>query len=108
MDALEIVHGVLSKHGFWVSSATGMSINKSAFHEIPASPENNLYIPAHLSTALLQAAKAASVNPNRDGPFAKEVRREYPRENWRGGKVDDIALVVAVAVQEGPTVKAKL
>jgi len=52
-----------------------------------------------LATGLVAAAKAASVNTRMDGPFAKEVKKYYPLENWRGGKVDDIC-VVAVVVSE--------
>jgi protein phosphatase PTC7 len=36
-----------------------------------------------------------------DGPFAKEVQKYYPNEDWRGGKVDDICVVVAIVVEEG-------
>lgn len=47
------------------------------------------------------AAKSASVNLTVDGPFAKEVQRYYPQENWTGGKMDDICVVVAIVVEDG-------
>ncbi|KZZ90543.1 5-azacytidine resistance protein azr1 [Moelleriella libera RCEF 2490] len=56
-----------------------------------------------LATELVGAAKAASVNAKVDGPFAKEVQKYYPHEQWRGGKVDDICVVVVVVVSENAT-----
>lgn len=54
-----------------------------------------------LAMAVAFEAKKASHNQRREGPFAREVRRYYPNERWRGGKVDDIAVLVLVAVEEG-------
>ena len=64
----------------------------------------------------MQEAKVAGLDRRRDGPFAKEVKMRYPQEGWEGGKPDDIAVVVCVAVQEGASnakdesrpIKAKL
>jgi len=63
-----------------------------------------------LAVGITSEAKAASVNRKLDGPFAKEVQKYYPNEHWRGGKVDDICVVVAVVVEEGKgaTVTSKL
>lgn len=44
-------------------------------------------------------AKAASMDTKRDGPFAREVQKFYPRENYHGGKVDDVCVIVAIVVQ---------
>lgn len=52
-----------------------------------------------LAVALVSEAKAASENQRRDGPFAREVQKHYPAENWHGGKVDDICVVVVVVVE---------
>ncbi|KAF2400459.1 protein serine/threonine phosphatase 2C [Trichodelitschia bisporula] len=41
-------------------------------------------------------AKKASLS-ERDGPFAREVRRVHPQWGYTGGKEDDICVVVAVA-----------
>ncbi|KAL8712496.1 MAG: hypothetical protein Q9220_003344 [cf. Caloplaca sp. 1 TL-2023] len=57
-----------------------------------------------LAVAITGEAKAASQNSKRDGPFAKEVQRFYPHEDFHGGKVDDICVIVAIVVD--PT-KAK-
>lgn len=53
-----------------------------------------------LAAELTAAAKSASVNTKVDGPFAREVHKYYPDEDWRGGKVDDICVVVAVVCDE--------
>lgn len=56
---------------------------------------------ALLATTIAGEAKRASHNFRRDGPFAKEVQRYYPGDWFRGGKVDDICVLVVVAVEEG-------
>ena len=53
-----------------------------------------------LATAIAGEAKLASVNAKRDGPFAKEVQKFYPHEEFHGGKMDDICVVVAVVVEK--------
>jgi len=53
-----------------------------------------------LAAELAAAAKSASLNTKRDGPFAREVHRYYPDEDWRGGKVDDICVVVVIVCEE--------
>lgn len=57
-------------------------------------------MPLHTALAvdITAKAKAASVNMKRDGPFAKAVQAAYPRERFHGGKIDDICVVVLVAV----------
>ena len=55
-----------------------------------------------LAISVVGEAKAASLDTKRDGPFAKEVRKHYPLEEYNGGKVDDICVVVAVVVGEYP------
>ena len=61
-----------------------------------------------LATDLVYAAKRASIDTKKDGPFAKEVQKYYPQENWRGGKVDDICVVVAVVSESSGGVRSKL
>lgn len=62
-------------------------------------PANTLQ--ALLALAVAREAKEASLDRKRDGPFAREVQKHYPQENWHGGKADDICAVVVVAVEEG-------
>ena len=61
-----------------------------------------------LAVAVVGEAKAASEDQRKDGPFAREVQKYYPGEDWHGGKVDDICVVVAVVVGEEKAVRAKL
>lgn len=63
---------------------------------IPKEKENTLQ--TMLAVAITGEAKAASLDTRRDGPFAKEVHKFYPHEDYHGGKVDDITVVVAVVV----------
>lgn len=55
---------------------------------------------AVLAASLASEAKLASLDYRRDGPFAKEAQRYFPGDYYRGGKVDDICVVVVVAVDE--------
>ncbi|KAF7594435.1 hypothetical protein BBP40_009255 [Aspergillus hancockii] len=64
--------------------------------------KNQIYtLQSLLAATIAGEAKLASVDMRRDGPFAKEAQRYYPGDWYRGGKVDDIAVVVVVAVEEG-------
>lgn len=56
---------------------------------------------AVLAASIAGEAKLASLDYRRDGPFAKEAQRQYPGDYYHGGKVDDIAVLVVVAVEEG-------
>lgn len=57
------------------------------------------HLQTRLAKVIARKAKAVSEDPRRDGPFAKEVQRFYPHEDYRGGKVDDICVVVAIVVE---------
>ena len=65
------------------------------------------YLPGLLATAIMREAKMAGMNRRRDSPFAREVNSRYPQEGWEGGKPDDIAVVVCVAVDGSVGGKAK-
>ena len=53
-----------------------------------------------IAAAIVGEAKAASLSTKRDGPFAKEMQKQFPYDPWHGGKVDDISVLVIVAVDE--------
>ena len=57
-----------------------------------------------LATEIVAAAKSASLSTKVGGPFAKRVRQYYPYEEWDGGKLDDICVVVAVVSERQPDV----
>jgi protein phosphatase PTC7 len=111
-DILRIVSRVMLGARAWEHTESGVKVGKelSSFlmtetdieggkgegtaEEVPS-------LQSFLAVGITGEAKAASVNTKIDGPFAKEVQRYYPHENWRGGKVDDICVVVAVVCEEG-------
>lgn len=53
---------------------------------------------ASLAFSVVSEARRASLDSRRDGPFAREVKKFYPQEDYHGGKVDDICVVVAVVI----------
>jgi protein phosphatase PTC7 len=59
-----------------------------------------------LASNITRRAKLASLDLRRDGPFAKEALRQFPNEPFHGGKVDDITVVVVIAVEEGRAERA--
>lgn len=82
-------------------------ITASSKHLAAATQQYTLsgHPPLHtaLARTVMRMAKSASTNTKRDGPFAKDVQREFPSENYRGGKVDDITVIVTVVVKHPPT-----
>jgi protein phosphatase PTC7 len=61
-----------------------------------------------IATAVVNAAKKAGLDDDRDGPFAKEVQKRYPHEEFHGGKHDDVAVIVLVALETSQMAQAKL
>ncbi|KAL8829679.1 MAG: hypothetical protein Q9170_006066 [Blastenia crenularia] len=92
---------VVGKHLDALTKAGGIPLQKENLLQIPLEKENSLQ--QLLAVAITREAKAASENPQRDGPFAREVQKYYPHDEFRGGKVDDICVIVAVAVQTHDT-----
>lgn len=114
-DILRIASRVMVSTGAWEIPETGEVRVAGALSKVTknaatanSSPGKTVTLQSLLATQLVNAAKKASINTRVDGPFAKEVQRYFPQENWRGGKVDDICVVVAVVSEEGDAVKAKL
>lgn len=115
MDTLNIISPLMEKGGYWVGKEEG-GVNSEALR--PRNNEDTAVkkvdsLPADLAYAVMRAAKLAGLDTRRDGPFAREVHRHYPGENWHGGKHDDIAVIVCVAIQDGVDgdirpIKAKL
>lgn len=52
-----------------------------------------------LAVSVTAEAKSASMNSFVDGPFAKEVQKFHPLDDYRGGKPDDICVVVVIVVE---------
>ena len=105
-DILQIVSRLMIGARAWEHTEDGISVGstlpqfiladdgKSGAEDIPS-------LQSFLAVGITGQAKAASVNTKVDGPFAREVQKYYPNEQWRGGKVDDICVVVAIVVEEG-------
>jgi len=115
-DVLRLVSGAMTKVGAW--EATGgdgvrVAEDLTPYTQLDGAEDKGkpaaVTVQGLLATEIVAAAKAASVNQRLNGPFAKEVKKYYPHENWSGGKVDDICVIVAVVAETGDRdVKAKL
>ncbi len=101
-DALGIITRVMVEHKYWVNGDKETLLDAAHIAALPTSlsgsKEHEEYLPGLIATAVMREAKAAGLDRRRDGPFAKEVMAKYPGEGWEGGKPDDIAVVVCIAV----------
>ncbi|RDA91791.1 hypothetical protein CP533_2829 [Ophiocordyceps camponoti-saundersi (nom. inval.)] len=117
-DILRIASRVMVSSGAWtLTQSEGVRVADSIYTLVDppratsdedGSRKGSATLQSLLATELVTAAKAASVNTKVDGPFAKEVKRYYPREIWHGGKVDDICVVVAVVCEQATRIQSKL
>ncbi|KAH7399543.1 5-azacytidine resistance protein azr1 [Pyrenochaeta sp. MPI-SDFR-AT-0127] len=108
-DALGIVSRHMVDLGAWVERDGTLEVGQNLAKLVQADPTRRAdksSLQAKVAVAIAKEAKDTGLNTRRDGPFAKEVQKWYPGENWHGGKPDDIAAVVAV-VLEAPQ-RAKL
>ncbi|KAI9761947.1 MAG: Dual-specificity kinase, spindle pole body (SPB) duplication and spindle checkpoint function [Chaenotheca gracillima] len=104
-QVLGIVSNHMTESKAWDSSKDGIVIGDRL---AKLAPEAVSSVETHpgptlqntLASAIAGNAKMASVNTKVDGPFAKEVQRLYPLDDYHGGKVDDICVVVAVVVEQ--------
>lgn len=118
-DLLSIVSSTMRTAGAWqrspeqgytVAPAICEMVDKSLAiekHKLPGT------LQSVLAATIVGAAKRASENSKRDGPFAKEMQKHFPYDPWHGGKVDDIAVLVVIPVArskdgEDEKIKAKL
>ncbi|KKK24325.1 hypothetical protein P175DRAFT_0429365 [Aspergillus ochraceoroseus IBT 24754] len=84
----------------------GLSSLIPSSSDTPQSAASTAPVHAHTLQSVLAAtiageAKLASMDLRRDSPFAKEAQRYYPGDHYRGGKVDDITVLIIVAVEQG-------
>jgi protein phosphatase PTC7 len=125
-DILRLASRALVNNGGWVMTESGGVRVADSLEQLvkPADGEeesgadtpakkrrNNSTTPtlqSVLATAIVSAARSASINTKIDGPFAKEVQKYYPHENWRGGKVDDICVVAVLVSEDAPGITSKL
>ncbi len=102
-EILGTVSRCMTEKAGWVTSVLGMIgskklKNRTGVGGLKGQPDHSLQ--SLLAVRITSEAKAASKNRRRDGPFAKEVQRRYPQENYHGGKADDICVLVVIAVEK--------
>ncbi|KAI1757085.1 protein serine/threonine phosphatase 2C [Xylaria castorea] len=112
-DILRIASRLMTTIGAWKASDGGIRVVDNLRHFTQpedSSTQRPVTLQSALAIEIAAAAKAASINRRLDGPFAKEVQKYYPQENWHGGKVDDICVVVLVVSDnsKSPEVESKL
>ena len=98
-EVLKLVTGRMILAGAW-STTDEMGIVVSDQLDALSSSSSSENVQGLVATTVAGEAKHASHNFRRDGPFAKEVQRYFPGDWYRGGKVDDICVLVVVAVDE--------
>lgn len=101
-DALSIVSRTMLDLGAWVEKDGALEVGDKLPKLAQVTAEgraDGASLQSRLATAIAKEAKETSLDTRRDGPFAKEVQKYYPDENWHGGKPDDIAAVVAVVIE---------
>lgn len=122
LNSQDILH-IVSKHmrstGAWLRSPDqGLTISPilcdlvdkpvpTQKHKLPGT------LQSVLAAAIVGEAKTASLSAKRDGPFAKEMQKQFPYDAWHGGKVDDISVLVVIPVdrerdQQKTPIKARL
>ncbi|KOS19192.1 Protein phosphatase PTC7 -like protein fig [Escovopsis weberi] len=114
-DILRVASRVMVAAGAWtMASTTGPrvadsldALTKVSRVSAPAAGRSDkpATLQSLLATELVTAAKLASINKIRNGPFAKEVKKYYPHEEWQGGKIDDICVVVVVVSKDSTGAK---
>lgn len=118
-DVLRVVSALMLQSGAWRSNGGGIKVKgdlreyTGAGGSIAGSGVQTLQ--RAIAMQLVSEAKAASQHGQKDGPFAKEIQKRFPHENWHGGKVDDICVVVVVVAELGqaqdgeePKIKSRL
>ena len=103
-ELLKIVSGHMTGFQVWKIGEKGTTVSDGIHHLTQDGGNLKQYelqktLQTLLAVNVVREAKVASMDTKRDGPFAKEVQKLYPQENYHGGKVDDICVIVAIVVQ---------
>ncbi|KAG4220619.1 hypothetical protein PC116_g30902 [Phytophthora cactorum] len=110
-DILRIASQLMTQLGAWEASDGGILVADNLLAYTQARDSTRpLTLQSALAVEIVGAAKEASTNQRVDGPFAKEVQKYYPQENWHGGKIDDICVIAVVVSEDGKAeaIKSKL
>ena len=102
-QVLGIIGRLMRKYGAWNVNEQGTSVGpalRTLTTNANTSGEERITLQGILTTALVTEAKMASLRSDVDGPFANAWRRQYSQDHFRGGKVDDICVVVAIPIED--------
>lgn len=103
-QVLKVVSHHMREHCAWRTGQRGARVRRDL--RLLTDPTGDVVdqgiLQATLATAITQEAKAASKNRMRNGPFAEAMHQHFPGENFRGGKADDICVVVLIVVEDQP------
>ncbi|CCU82167.1 5-azacytidine resistance protein azr1/azr1 protein [Blumeria hordei DH14] len=97
-EILKIVSKIMLEKQAWKHTSEGVSVGQDLSMFLRSTSPTSLQ--SALAVSITTESKVASMSVSRDGPFAREVHKYYPQENYRGGKVDDICVLVAIACEE--------
>lgn len=104
LDLLRIVSRQMQGFQAWEASKNGVAVSDMIHDLTRAGGTTKMQestLQDLLAVHITEEAKIASLNTRADGPFAREVQKFYPHEDFHGGKVDDICVIVAIAVKDG-------
>lgn len=115
-DVLRIASRVMTGSGAWKTTDGGIRVVDDLGPYVQASDsdaesaQKATTLQSAIAIDITATAKRASMDQRLDGPFAKEVQKYYPGEDWHGGKIDDICVIVVVVSEDGKSqaIKAKL
>ncbi|KAG0130999.1 phosphatase 2C-like domain-containing protein [Tuber indicum] len=97
-EILGIVSGEMVMGKGWIVGGEAGTVPSPQLESL-TNPTEGQGLQAAVAKAVVARAKSASVNTKVDGPFAKEVQKRFPSENFHGGKKDDICVVCMVVVE---------
>lgn len=96
-EILKTVSKIMLENQAWKHTSEGISVSRDLLTFLHNKSATSLQ--SILAASIMIESKVASMNVSRDGPFAREVHKYYPRESYRGGKIDDICVLVAIACE---------
>jgi protein phosphatase PTC7 len=102
-DILNTISKRMVETGAWEETEKGTDVGhelRRLTRAVELGSEHTDPLQVILATAVTGKAHAASLNTKVDGPFAKEVQKYYPEEDYHGGKVDDICTIVAIVLED--------
>jgi protein phosphatase PTC7 len=100
-DVLRIVSHHMTKSGAWEQGEKGVQIGDNLKNLTGVADSKSAHnLQGMIALAVAVNAKAASHDSKRDGPFAREVKKNFPGEQYNGGKVDDISTIVIIALEQ--------